>query len=205
MVAPPGIVDAGEKADPQDGNADGSGAAVVPHHQRERSYVMKRMRLVWICSAVLALALTATASWAQAPGDQDIPGVAIAGVSQEFAPVWGGPFSGSGTVAINGISYPIAVTSNALALSDLPDNFGRFVGTTEHVLDFGDGNMLMTTDEVLLTPTQPGWFLVQATMTIAGGRGMFAGAAGQIDVYGQMQSDGTSAATMWLMEGRVFV
>jgi len=171
---------------------------------------MRRMRLNWICLALLASALMATAGSAQGltsggPGDQDVQGIVISGVSQEFAPVWGGPFTGSGNLTVDGIGYPVAVTSNSLSLAELPDNFGRFMGTTVHVLDFGDGNKIMTSDEVVLTPTQPGWFLVTATMTITGGTGMFSSAIGQIDVYGQMASDGTTATTLWLMEGRFTV
>ena len=168
---------------------------------------MKRTRWMWICSALLASGLMATASWAQVPtpGGPEDQGIPISGVSQELAPVWGGPFAGAATLTIDGISYPVAVTSNSLVLADLPDNFGRLVGTTEHVLDFGDGNLIRTSDEVLLTPTQPGWFLVQATMKITSGTGMFSSASGEIAVYGNMAADGSTATSLWLIDGRFSV
>jgi hypothetical protein len=167
---------------------------------------MKRRGYIGICFALLVSAFLVTTCSAQSPPtDQPITGIAISGVSEEVAPVWGGPFNGTGTLAINGISMPVAVTSNSLLEDMLLDNFGRIQATTEHVLDFGDGNTIRTSDEVFLTPTQPGWFLVQATMKIVSGTGMFATISGEIGVYGSLQSDGVTGTSLWLMDGRFTV
>lgn len=172
---------------------------------------MKRMKLVGLFSTVLTLALLATVSWADEPEGEpvltsppeDIPGLVLVGVSQQFAPTLNGAFSGAGTLTVNGVAMPVTIISEPLVLADGLDNYGRLVGTKTTLIDFGNGDTLTTVDEVFLTPTEPGWYSVQATMTVTGGTGVFANATGVIDTTGIIQTDGESAQALWLMEGRI--
>jgi hypothetical protein len=175
---------------------------------------MKRVKLVWLFSTVLTLALTAAVSWAEEPDPMDPgeigapvetiePGVGVAGSSEQFANALNGAYSGTAMLTVDGVTIPVSIISQPLDLAELPDNFGAYAGTTTTLLDFGDGNTLTTEDELLLTPTEEGWYSAHSTMTITGGTGLFANARGVIDGYGAIQLDAGIARAMWLLEGRI--
>jgi hypothetical protein len=167
---------------------------------------MKKAALIWLGSAVAAVALLATAGWSDVPERED-PGTpseggpSLAAISQQFSPTLGGARSGVANVTINGITYPVTIESQPLELAEGPDNFGRLVGIGGSVIDFGDGNTLITADEVRFTPTQPGWFQIAATMTITGGTGIFAQANGVLDAAGIAHLEGDGVVSEWLIEG----
>ena len=169
---------------------------------------MKRATWVWLGSTAMALALLATASWADVPerGEPVDPAdqtISIAGVSQELSPSLDGARSGAARLTINGESYEVTILSDPLVLADGPDNFGNLVGTMAHFIDFGNGNTVSTVDEMILTPTVPGWFQVAGKMTITGGTGIFSNIRGLIDVEGLIQLDGPGAIALSLMEGTI--
>jgi hypothetical protein len=171
---------------------------------------MNRMTLGWLGGAVLTLGLMAAASWADDPApmdppEPDVPGMAIAGVSQEYAPTLDGAYVGSAVLTVNGVPLPVTIASSPLTLAELPDNFGRIVGTSAHYLDFGGGNTITTEDEVRFSPTQPGWYLVTATWKITQGTGMFANAGGEIGVYGEIHVDEAGVTAMSYLDGRILV
>src|SRR5437764_1054950 len=114
---------------------------------------MKKATLVWLGSAVMALALLATASWADEPDPVGPPdqGLSLVGVSQQFSASLDGARSGAANVTIKAVPYAVAIDSAPLAMDDLTDNYGRLVGTGATVIDFGDGNKLYTMDEVRFT------------------------------------------------------
>src|SRR4051794_37476428 len=110
---------------------------------------MKKAALIWLGSAVAAVALLATAGWSDVSERED-PGTpseevpSLVAISQQFSATLGGARSGVANVTINGITYPVAIQSQPLELAELPDNFGRLVGIGGSVLDFGNGNTLIT-------------------------------------------------------------
>jgi hypothetical protein len=80
------------------------------------------------------------------------------------------------------------------------------VGIGVSVLDFGDGNVLTTSDEVYFTPAEePGWFQVAATMTVTGGTGIFAQAGGLLSASGAAHLENDGVVTQWLIEGTILV
>jgi len=175
---------------------------------------MKRVKLGWLFTTVLLLAMPAAMSWADhtepgdpgeivAPADLIAEGVGVAGSSEEFANTLDGAFSGMANLTVNGVTLPVQIQSQPLALAELPNNFGELNGIKTTLLDFGDGNTLTTVDEVSLLPTEAGWFSAHATMSITGGTGVFANARGFIDAYGVIQTDGGVAHAVWLLEGRI--
>lgn len=172
---------------------------------------MKKAALVWLGSAVMAVSLLATASWADTPERIDPPNLNdgypfVVAISQQFSATLDGARSGYAHVRINGVTYPVAIESQPLQLADLPDEFGRMVGIGVSVLDFGDGNVLTTSDEVYFTPAEePGWFQVAATMTVTGGTGIFAQAGGLLSASGAAHLENDGVVTQWLIEGTILV
>jgi hypothetical protein len=166
---------------------------------------MKRMQPVGLCSAALtlALALMATASWAQEvePADQPDQAIHLIGVSAESSTALDGAFAGFATLSFAGTTFPVNTSSLPLALTAQPDNAGRIVGSSGHLFDFGNGDTLNTIDAVHLFGSGSGFFRVFETMTITGGTGRFQNASGEIEAYGVIQMDGLFVVAQWSLEG----
>jgi hypothetical protein len=166
---------------------------------------MKRIKLVWMCSALLTMALVATQIRADDPPPvfPEEQGIVLSGLSQESSTSLQGAYSGTAVLSINGETLEVISSSDPLVLTGLVDYLGQAVATSAHMFNLGNGNTLTTVDEVRLLPTQPGWFVVNGTMQITGGTGIFANADGNIAVYGQIHVDEFSVDAMSLLEGRV--
>lgn len=149
--------------------------------------------------AAAALLPVAIASVAEA---QSNPSGACRGAGIEIAVDASGAFTPDGARIVGALetSFGGAAAVNLLVLNVQPNPDGSFTFRAVGQWDFGDGEEILVTDFVTLTPSNaPGIFDVESTSFIVGGTGIYQSACGPLHTTGV--ADLATGEAIWSITG----
>lgn len=110
-------------------------------------------------------------------------------------------FQGTAEVQINGDTLTANVTTVLLGPPTATAD-GTLHAATSHTFTFPDGSSFVTLDRAVLSPTgAPGVYRLNTRAAIVGGTGIYADAAGALNIHGTINL--IAGEVDWRFEGRI--